>query len=109
MMTPDLRQSFGASSLTTIMQMVANGYGVTLLPEMAAAIELHPSDHIRLLRFAEPEPEREIGLAWRKSSPRKSEFEQLGELLRDVGPVSYTHLTLPTTRQRCRSRGAPDD
>jgi LysR family hydrogen peroxide-inducible transcriptional activator len=86
MMTPDLRQSFGASSLTTIMQMVANGYGVTLLPEMAAAIEVHPSDRIRLLRFAVPEPKREIGLAWRKSSPRKSGFEQLGELLRDAAP-----------------------
>ena len=86
MMAPDLRQRFGASSLTKIMQMVANGYGVTLLPEMAAAIEVHPSDHIRLLRFAEPGPKREIGLAWRKSSPRKTEFEQLSELLRDAAP-----------------------
>jgi LysR family hydrogen peroxide-inducible transcriptional activator len=66
------------------MQMVANDYNVTLLPEMAAAIEVHPSDHIRLLRFSAPEPKREIGLAWRKSSPRKSEFEQLGGLLHDA-------------------------
>ncbi|MDJ0512843.1 MAG: hydrogen peroxide-inducible genes activator [Methyloceanibacter sp.] len=86
MLTPDLRQSFGASSLTTIMQMVANGYGVTLLPEMAATIEVHPSDHIRLLRFSEPAPKREIGLVWRKSSPRKAEFEQFGALLRDAAP-----------------------
>ncbi|MEM9590830.1 MAG: hydrogen peroxide-inducible genes activator [Pseudomonadota bacterium] len=101
MMTPDLRQSFGASSLTTIMQMVANGYGVTLLPEMAAAIEVHPSDHIRLLRFAAPEPKREIGLVWRKSSPRKAEFEQFGALLRDAAPARAEPLEPP------RRKGGP--
>jgi LysR family transcriptional regulator, hydrogen peroxide-inducible genes activator len=35
MLTPEARESFGASSLDTIVQMVANGYGITLLPEMA--------------------------------------------------------------------------
>lgn len=84
LMAPDVRDSFGASSLATIMQMVANGYGITLLPEMATSIEVHRTDDIRLLRFSPPEPKREIGLAWRKSSPRKSEFVQLGELLRAV-------------------------
>jgi LysR family hydrogen peroxide-inducible transcriptional activator len=84
LMAPDARDSFGASSLATIMQMVANGYGITLLPEMATSIEVHRTDDIRLLRFSPPEPKREIGLAWRKSSPRKSEFVQLGELLRAV-------------------------
>lgn len=87
LMAPDVRQSFGASSLTTIMQMVANGYGVTLLPEMATSIEVHPRDDIRLLRFAEPEPKREIGLVWRKSSPRTAEFEELGALLRKAAPA----------------------
>ncbi len=82
LMKPDVRESFGASSLATIVQMVANGYGITLLPEMATSIEVHRSDGIRILRFSPPEPKREIGLAWRKSSPRKSEFMQLGALLR---------------------------
>lgn len=84
MVSPDARESFGASSLATIMQMVVNGYGTTLLPEMAVSIEAHRSEGLRLLRFAEPEPKREIGLAWRKSSPRKTEFMQLGELLREI-------------------------
>jgi len=88
MMTPDARESFGASSLSTIMQMVVNGYGITLLPDMAVSIEAQRSEDLRLLRFAAPEPKREIGLAWRKSSPRKSEFMQLGELLRDVVPAA---------------------
>jgi len=37
-------------------------------------------------RFRAPEPKRGIGLAWRKTSPRKRDFIQLAELLRDVAP-----------------------
>jgi LysR family hydrogen peroxide-inducible transcriptional activator len=86
MVTPEARESFGASSLATIVQMVANGYGVTLLPEMAIASEIHSSGDIRLLRFRTPEPKREIGLAWRKTSPRKRDFIQFAELLRNIAP-----------------------
>jgi LysR family hydrogen peroxide-inducible transcriptional activator len=86
MVTPEARASFGASSLATIVQMVANGYGVTLLPEMAIASEIHSSGDIRLLRFRTPEPKREIGLAWRKTSPRKRDFIQFAELLRNTAP-----------------------
>ena len=86
MMTREARESFGASSLATIVQMVANGYGITLLPEMAVSSEIHRGSDIRLLRFAAPEPKREIGLAWRKTSPRKAEFAQFGQLLCDVMP-----------------------
>jgi LysR family transcriptional regulator, hydrogen peroxide-inducible genes activator len=88
MVTPEARNSFGASSLATIMQMVANGYGITLLPEMAIASEVHSRDDIRLLRFHAPEPKREIGLAWRKTSPRRRDFMQFAELLREVAPRS---------------------
>jgi LysR family hydrogen peroxide-inducible transcriptional activator len=90
MLTPEARDSFGASSLATIVQMVANGYGITLLPEMAVASEIHKGGDIRLLRFRAPEPKREIGLAWRKTSPRKADFIQFAELLRDVTPRSGT-------------------
>lgn len=84
MVTPEARDSFGASSLATIVHMVAGGYGITLLPEMAVASEVHQRSDIRLLRFHAPEPKREIGLAWRKTSPRKAGFHQLGQLLCDV-------------------------
>ena len=90
MLTPEARDSFGASSLATIVQMVANGYGITLLLEMAVASEIHTGGDIRLLRFHAPEPKREIGLAWRKTSPRKGDFIQFAELLRDVAPRSGT-------------------
>jgi DNA-binding transcriptional LysR family regulator len=68
----------------TIVQMVAHGYGITLLPEMAVASEVHRRGDIRLLHFAAPEPKREIGLAWRKTSPRKADFHALATLLKDV-------------------------
>jgi LysR family hydrogen peroxide-inducible transcriptional activator len=86
LVSPEARESFGASSLATIVQMVAFGYGVTLLPEMAVASELHSRGDIRLLRFPQPEPSREIGLAWRKTSPRKADFLAFGSLLAEVAP-----------------------
>ena len=84
LVTPEARESFGASSLATIVQMVAHGYGITLLPEMAVASEVYQGSNIRLLHFAAPESKREIGLAWRKTSPRKPDFLAFAALLKDV-------------------------
>ena len=70
----------GATSLATVMQMVANNYGVTLLPQVAAGDNVRDS-RVKLLRFAEPQPARTIGLAWRRTSPRKRDFTALGEIV----------------------------
>ncbi|PZO03673.1 MAG: LysR family transcriptional regulator [Hyphomicrobiales bacterium] len=78
------RRQYGASSLSTIMQMVANGFGTTLMPAMALAIELRPEMPVRVFRFAEPEPSRSIGLVWRKTSPRQLDFRALGRLLTEA-------------------------
>ena len=51
---------FGASSLSTLVQMVANGLGLTLLPEISVDLETRRAD-IRLMRFAEPEPQPRPG------------------------------------------------
>jgi LysR family hydrogen peroxide-inducible transcriptional activator len=88
LVTPEARESFGASSLATIVQMVAHGYGITLLPDMAISSEVHHRDDIRLLRFAKPEPKREIGLAWRKTSPRKADFKAFAALLEEIAAKS---------------------
>jgi LysR family transcriptional regulator, hydrogen peroxide-inducible genes activator len=72
--------TFGASNLSTLVQMVANGLGFTLLPQLAIDLEGRRGD-IKLMRFADPEPRRVIGLAWRKSSPRKRHFAELGKLI----------------------------
>ncbi len=77
----DAAASLGATSLTTVMQMVANGYGVTLVPEVAAETEVR-DERVRLLRFAVPEPSRAIGLAWRRTSPRRRDFEAIGDVVR---------------------------
>jgi LysR family hydrogen peroxide-inducible transcriptional activator len=76
----DMPASLGATSLATVMQMVANGYGVTLLPEVAVDAEGRDA-RVKLLRFAAPEPARTIGLAWRRTSPRKKDFEALGKVI----------------------------
>lgn len=70
----------GATSLATVMQMVANGYGITLVPQVAVDVEVRDA-RVKLLRFAEPEPMRSIGLAWRRTSPRKADFVALGQLI----------------------------
>jgi LysR family transcriptional regulator, hydrogen peroxide-inducible genes activator len=76
----------GASSLSTLVQMVVNGLGITLLPELSLSVERRQGP-IKLLRFAEPEPMRTIGLAWRQSSPRKQDFVALGNLMTDVAAM----------------------
>src|SRR6185312_13933359 len=77
----DSAAALGSTSLTTVMQMVANGYGVTLVPEIAAEVEVR-DQRVALKRFAAPEPGRTIGLAWRKTSPRRRDFEALGEAVK---------------------------
>ena len=72
----DLADSFGASSLTTLLQLVANGRGMTLLPEVCVGSEAG-DDRIELLTFPPPAPKREIGLAWRRTSTRGDDFHAL--------------------------------
>jgi LysR family hydrogen peroxide-inducible transcriptional activator len=79
----DLPARLGATSLATVMQMVASGYGITLVPQIAAAVELR-DERVRALRFAAPAPGRTIGLAWRKTSPRTADFEALGVLVKSL-------------------------
>ena len=69
------------SSLSTLVQMVGAGIGVTLIPEMAAAVESR-SAHVVLHRLPEPRPGRRIGLVWRRSNPLSERFVDLAEGLR---------------------------
>jgi LysR family hydrogen peroxide-inducible transcriptional activator len=78
-LTPGTR--FGASSLTTVMQMVAAGFGITLLPQIAASAEGH-DPRVKFLRLRDPQPGRTIGLAFRRTSSRRPDFEALGEVVK---------------------------
>ncbi|MGD9739487.1 MAG: hydrogen peroxide-inducible genes activator [Bauldia sp.] len=83
---PNRLRGFGATSLTTILQLVAAGQGITLLPEVAADEGVRADPRLKLLPFRDPQPGRVIGLAWRKGSPRQRDFaaltERIGEALR---------------------------
>jgi len=78
---------FGASSLNTVMQMVAGGYGVTLIPQIAADVERR-DQRVKFLRLENPEPGRSIGLVFRRTSPRKADFAALGEVVKESVDVS---------------------
>lgn len=74
------RKTFGATSLTTLIQMVQHGYGSTLLPAMAVDPKTLPRG-VTIQRFSNPQPSRQIGLCWRQGNPREKEFRQLGEMI----------------------------
>ncbi|MEV4393939.1 LysR substrate-binding domain-containing protein [Nonomuraea sp. NPDC049607] len=71
-----------ATSLPTLVQLVAGGLGVTLLPESAVPVETGKRVRLSLRRFAAPAPGRTIGLAYRASSARVSEYAQLAKAIR---------------------------
>lgn len=83
----DTLNTFGASSLSTIVEMVSGGLGITLLPEICLAVEGRSRD-IKMIRFVEPEPHRSIGIAWRRSSPRRDDFMALAELVAVAGNMA---------------------
>ncbi len=70
-----------ATSLPTLVQMVAGGLGVTLLPEASCPTLVQKHGPVALAEFAKPVPGRNIGLAWRTSSGRLREFRLLAETM----------------------------
>lgn len=83
--------TFGASSLSTVIQMVASGYGITLIPQIAADVEQRDA-RVKFLRLSDPQPVRSIGLAFRKTTPRHADFAALGDVVKgcvaDTGRAS---------------------
>lgn len=93
----DQPTGLGATSLSTVMQMVANGYGVTLVPEVAIDTKVQ-DPRVKLLRFRDPEPGRSVGLAWRKTSPRGRDFEALGDAM--IAAHARDHIRAVKARSR---------
>jgi len=73
--------AFKASSLHTLVQMVENGLGSTLIPQMALDAGILENTHLRARTFKDAQPARQIGLAWRKGSSRAEEFRLLGQII----------------------------
>jgi LysR family transcriptional regulator, hydrogen peroxide-inducible genes activator len=74
---------FQATSLHTLVQMVDNGLGITVLPKMAIDTGILRGLKLDFRPFSSPRASRHIALAWRKTSQRVDDFRLLGEFLRD--------------------------
>jgi len=80
MQSPSPREGLDASSLSTLVQMVRAGMGVTLIPEMAVGVETG-SGSVSVARFKDPQPSRTIGMIWRKTSPLAGQLLELSQVV----------------------------
>ncbi len=80
------REILEGSTLSTLVQMVGSGIGVTLIPEMAITVETRSAD-VAIARFDAPRPSRTIGMIWRRSSPLSSQLAQIAEIVRQAAGV----------------------
>jgi len=88
------RELLDGSSLSTLVQMVSAGIGVTLIPEMAMAVEMR-SAAVSVARFSDPKPQRSVGMVWRKTSPLAKQLGQVAELVRLSAEALRNHPNIP--------------
>jgi LysR family transcriptional regulator, hydrogen peroxide-inducible genes activator len=81
--SPKPRELLDGSALSTLVQMVGAGIGVTLIPEIAVAVETR-SAPVSIARFEDPQPSRTIGMVWRKTSPIARQLMQVADVVRDA-------------------------
>jgi LysR family transcriptional regulator, hydrogen peroxide-inducible genes activator len=82
------RAGFDGSSLSTLVQMVGAGIGVTLIPEMAVAVETRGAE-VTVQRFAAGRPARTVGMIWRHTSPLAADLRDLAEVVRQSAEAMY--------------------
>jgi len=75
------RDGLDGSSLSTLVQMVGAGLGVTLVPEMAVGVETK-SAPVSVAHFPEPRPSRTVGMVWRRSTPLNAQLTEIAALVR---------------------------
>jgi LysR family hydrogen peroxide-inducible transcriptional activator len=78
------REGLDASTLSTLVQMVGAGIGVTLIPEMAVGVETR-SAAVSIARFAGTEPSRTIGMVWRRTNPLAQQLARIADVVLAVG------------------------
>ena len=91
--------SLQASSLLTLVHMVANGLGITLLPSLACQSSLLEGTNIRLTPLTGQTSYRKLGLAWRHSAVRKDELKLLAEHLSHTAKERIAQLPMPLQTQ----------
>ena len=77
------REMLDGSSLSTLVQLVSSGLGITLIPEMAIKVETR-SAPVSTARFPKPAPSRSIGMVWRKTSPMAADYMRIADLVRQA-------------------------
>lgn len=82
------RDLMEGSSLTTLVQMVGAGIGVTLIPEMAVGIETG-SAPVSVVRLGQPRPMRMIGMVWRKTTPLADQLARIADRVRHLGKTRH--------------------
>lgn len=93
------RELLDGSSLSTLVQMVSAGIGVTLIPEMAVAVETR-SASVSVARFNNPQPSRTIGMIWRKTSPLAKQLLQISEVVRQsADTLRKRHKPISSSRE----------
>jgi LysR family hydrogen peroxide-inducible transcriptional activator len=80
----DPTEGFAATSLHTLVQMVAGGLGVTLLPRLAVAAGIAVGTGIELRELAGSGAWRMLGLAWRPHTPRAADYRRLAPILAEA-------------------------
>ncbi|MBN9888734.1 LysR substrate-binding domain-containing protein [Salipiger abyssi] len=78
------REMLDGSSLSTLVQMVAAGIGVTLIPEMAVPVETRATA-VSVSRFVGAQPARTVGMVWRNSSPLAERLTEIAGVVRECG------------------------
>jgi LysR family transcriptional regulator, hydrogen peroxide-inducible genes activator len=73
-----------AAGLSTLVQLVAGGLGVTLLPRTALKVETNRSNQLLTGYFADPAPTRRVALAMRAGAARGAEYGELAQALREA-------------------------
>ena len=74
--------AFKATSLLTLVQMVANNSGITLLPDLVINSELIKSSKIKILDYENNQNYRKIAMCWRTSTPRSKDFSKFADFLK---------------------------
>jgi len=81
------REGLEGSSLSTLVQMVGAGIGVTLIPEMAVPVETK-SAAVSIARFKNSKPQRTIGMIWRRTSPMIEQLTKVAEIVKRSANIS---------------------
>jgi LysR family hydrogen peroxide-inducible transcriptional activator len=86
MRSPLQREELDGSSLSTLVQLVGAGIGVTLIPDMAVSVETR-SANVSVARFKGVQPKRTIGMIWRKTSPLADQFRLIADIVARAAKV----------------------